>query len=401
MDSNKKRIAIVIQRCSESIHGGSEVYALELAKALCAERVEVDVFSSCSDDYVHWNNKLEQEEKIRVDNHFVRVRRFPLVLFSSSWVFALYRKFLFFINKHFHFFYSHFSDFFDSLFIKYQGPWCPSLWKVLEENIEQYDLLVVKCYVYAPAYYSLKNLRKKIKTVFIVTAHPEPEFYLQYVKESIQNAVFLGFVSRAEKDLCYEIWPQAKEKAFLYLPPGLSKKISYGTIVNPLVEKIREKKYFLCLGRVDSKKNVEFIFSHTPSNCLVVFVGDLQRSIPKDPRFLYIGEVTPWEKQILLERALCLLMVSRYEAYSMVTAEAISLGCPVLALKGCHPVEELIEKYGGMIVEEDNFVSILEEIWQEKEGRGHILIQVEKIWQEKSWRRNALKLLNLIPHGED
>ena len=200
------------------------------------------------------------------------------------------------------------------------------------------------------------NVKNKIKTLFIVTAHNEPEFKLNFVCKSLLNSTVLGFVSQAEKNLCYEIWPHTKNKPFLILPPGITPYEEKNEFLRKEIEQLSQKKYFIYLGRIDKNKNVDFIFNNTPNDCLVLFAGDLKYEIPNDPRFHYVGKISETEKKLLLQNALALVIASRLEAYSIVTAEAIYYSCLVLALKGCQPIDELISCYGGISCNETDFL---------------------------------------------
>ncbi|MES2615479.1 MAG: hypothetical protein V4591_08695, partial [Bdellovibrionota bacterium] len=124
--------------------------------------------------------------------------------------------------------------------------------------------------------------------------------------------------------------------------------------------------------------------------------GEKYLNIPKDPRFVYLGKVSEQEKYLLLKHTIALLMVSRFEAYSIVTAEALSLQCVVLALKGCLPVDELIERYGGLSVEKANFASTMQNLWDGSADVKQIRPKSELIIKEKSWQSNVEKILTLL-----
>src|SRR5690606_34608800 len=112
------------------------------------------------------------------------------------------------------------------------------------------------------------------------------------------------------------------------------------------------EKFFLVLGRIDKNKNVGYLFENTPAGVKIVFAGEKKCEVPEDDRFIYVGMVSEAVKNALMKKCLALLMVSRLEAYSMVTAEALATNKMVIALKGCEPVDELIKLYGGLSLEE-------------------------------------------------
>ncbi len=402
IQNTQKKIAIVVQRCGKSIAAGAEVYAYELAKALSQSHtthpLHVDIYSSQSDDYIAWNNNLPKEESV---NPYLKIIRFPVLHSRLMTLFRITRRISFFLGKHFKLLYYMFAPFLDYLFLKTQGPWCPELWNTLLKNSSDYSLVIVKSYLYAPNVKLTLSLKNKVKVLFIVTAHDEPEFKFKFVGDCIKKADVLGSVSYAEKELCEKIWPLTSLKPHYILPPGIVPPLQHfeeeqvANKIRPVVSTLLSKKFFLCLGRIDKNKNIPFLFANTPANHLVVFAGEKHLCIPDDPRFLYLGKVSDEEKFVLLKNALALLMVSRFEAYSIVTAEALSLGCLVLALKGCAPVDELIERYGGLSIGSENYALIMRDIVNETINLEKFRPKSELIMSEKSWEANVEKILKI------
>ena len=394
--SKDKKIAIVVQRCGENIVAGAEVYAFHFAKVLAEKGINVEILTSKSDDYINWNNNLQDEEWIQTSGKPFLIKRYPVLHGRFKIVFAIIKRVNFFLCKNFNKTYQKLSTFLDYIFLKSQGPWCPSLWKTLQKNTDDYSLIIVKSYLYSPNYYSILNLPKKTKTLFIVTAHDEPEFKLNFVSKSLSKSTMLGFVSNAEKQFCNKTWSHTRNKDYMILPPGINQQTKKSGMIKKEIQDLSEKKYFICLGRIDKNKNVDFIFNHTPNECLVVFAGDLKYEIPSDPRFLYLGRISELEKETLLQKALALIIVSRLEAYSIVTAEAIYYGCLVLALKGCDPIDELINQYGGISCNAPDFKNMMLEIWEDRYTKTNCMPQKEKIAKEKSWDCNAFKIIEII-----
>lgn len=396
MVEHNKKIAIVVQRCGLNILAGAELYALKLAIALAEKNANVEIHTSMSDDYINWNNHLNQEEWIPTSGKPLLIKRYPVEHTRKRILFGIVRRVNFKLNKYLNNFYLLFSSLLDFIFLKSQGPWCPSLWKYLNENENEYSLIIVKSYLYSPNHYSLLKTSSSIKKLFIVTAHEEPEFKLNFVNKSLNKSDILGFVSQAEKKLCYRIWPNSNKKPSLQLPPGFDTKEVSEIPISHEINEIINKKFFIYIGRIDKNKNIEFIFNHAPENCFIVFAGDLKIEFPKDPRFKYIGRITEFEKKFLLQKALALVIASRLEAYSIITAESIYNNCLVLALKGCEPIDELIENYGGLSLNEIDFTPKLTEIWENKFDKNSIQIKSNKIKEEKTWESNAIKILNIF-----
>lgn len=380
-----KRIAIVVQRCSPSIVAGAEAYALQLGRAL-AEYAPVDILTSASDDYITWNNKLEKEIVETSYKFPLTIKPFEVIHSRFPFIFRIVKAISFFLNKISPTIYLLFSPMLDYIFLRAQGPWCPGLWKYLESHSRCYLGVIFKSYLYAPVALGLHK-SKNDKNILVITAHDEPEFKLQFVKEEIEVANAIGYVSSAEKDLVETIYPHTRGKRSFLLPPGLT--IS-GESIKPKFE--LPTKYFLVVGRVDWNKNVNFLFKNCPINCKVVFAGDLKIKFPQDERFLYVGVVSHEEKRFLIENSIALMMVSRFEAYSMITAESLALGKTVLALHGCPPVDSLIQEFGGLSLAKSDFVHAMQSLW---DGHTHAQLQVpdmNKIVKARSWNETAKKV---------
>ncbi|WP_233231337.1 glycosyltransferase [Silvanigrella aquatica] len=400
--SNKKNIAIVVQRCSKDIAAGAELYAFHLAQSLAEQGLQVEILTSKSDDYINWNNNLPSEEIIETSGVSFKIKRFKVLHGRFKIFFGIIKRFNLFLLKYFNFIYLKLSVFLDYLFLRSQGPWCPGLWNELEKNSENYSLVIIKSYLYAPNYYAIKKISNKVKTLFIVTAHDQPEFRFQFVYKFLLEATTLGFVSQSEKKICNSIWLNSNNKNSIILPPGIHFNTNENQIIQNNIKEISTKKYFIYIGRIDRLKNIDFIIKHTPQNCSVVFAGDLKYTLPKDPRFIYVGKINDIEKELLLKKALALVISSRYEAYSMITAEAIYHDCFVLALKGCAPIDELIEHYGGLSCEENEFKNIMQEIWDNKLNINKFKKNQTKYFSpEKNWNTNAIKIIDLLNQKKD
>ena len=108
------KIAFIVQRYGAEILGGSEYHCRLVAEHL-SDRHEVEVLTTCAQDYTTWENVYQQgSDRIRG----VTVRRFAnaqprdLASFNdySDWIFA---------NPH--------TTEDEEKWLKQQGPWCPAL----------------------------------------------------------------------------------------------------------------------------------------------------------------------------------------------------------------------------------------------------------------------------------
>jgi glycosyltransferase involved in cell wall biosynthesis len=278
------------------------------------------------------------------------------------------------------------------LFLFFQGPWCPQLWRTLARKQENFDLVVCGGYLYAPTVKALESLSGKKRTLLVTMAHNEPEFFLPFVRKAILRSDALGFLSESEKELVEKVWPEARTKATLFLHPGLNKSHTSSEHEPKEIQNVPER-YLLYVGRVDAHKGVQFLLDTLPNSLPLVFAGDLAMTPEPQPNRIYLGRVTDEVRDKLIKNAAALVIASRFESYSMVTADALAMGTPVLALKGCGPIDELIRHYGGISCDSGDFAS-----WAERLFAGELLPEElrpkpSKIKLERDWQASAQKLI--------
>lgn len=389
---NRIKIAFVIQRCGESVFGGAEKYILELAKACLAQGAEVEVFSSQSTSYLQWNNDLPTSEKLFLVGceNPLTIRRFPVHISRQRIAFAMVRRIYSKLNKvtkraglH---------SVLKNLFLIFQGPWCPSLWKAIELESLNYDLFVFGGYLYAPSVKGVSVLKCREKSVLIPMAHAEPEFYLPFVGELMANVEHLAYLSKAEQKLTESIWPDAKRKKKFFLPPGLNISMREEQFEHP--ESVPER-FLLYVGRVDKNKGVDFLLENIPPDIPVVFAGDNSMEAASSENRIFLGKVSDELRDYLIRQAAALVIASRFESYSMVTADAIALGKPVLAPRGCGPIDELLETYGGYSVDSSQFAAWARKLYEDRNNVISSHIRSDLIRDQRDWSRTASVLLEI------
>jgi len=411
----KYKIAFIVQQCGTEVLAGAERYALNLALALANLGCEVKILTTQSSDYNTWNNTLQPTEHISTEldtTKFhekpaeIEIIRFPNFSFRKPFALKV-SKLIWRIEKLFTpKCKSWLSRLLDNFFLWAQGPWCPELWNYLKNNSQNYDLLIFKSYLYAPCVQGLRHSDKSVKKLFIPAAHPEFAFYRPFVGAMLQRASALGFVSSAEKDLVEKTWSISRTKEQLLLPPGLGnewsslKETKCPEFVRPIVKNLG--KYFLVLGRMDKGKNLDLILNNTVPGVTVAFAGPGHIDAPKAGNFVILGKVSEAEKSILLENALALIAVSKNEAFSMTTAEAMAKGCPVIGWSGSAAISELISKYGGVIFTSiDEYREQLLTFTKNEDFREKALPDMNKVKLELSWKKSAERVLQWLEQKND
>lgn len=384
-------LAFVVQRCGSNIFGGAERYILELAKACAAQGAKVEIFASRSTSYLQWNNELPPNELIDADQtSTLLIRRFPVAVSRFRLCFALTRRVQKWLGVPLKVF--GLETLWEHLFLFFQGPWCPALWKTLLRNEKNFDLIVCGGYLYAPTVKTLNTLTGKKRTLLITMAHNEPEFFLPFVRNEITKTDAIGFLSEAEKKLVEKTWPQARAKTSLILHPGLNNSQHNSDLEPTECPKI-PSRFLLYVGRVDAHKGVNFLLENIPEHIPLVLAGDLAMVAEPHPNRMFLGRVSDATRDHLMKNTAALVIASRYESYSMVTADALAMGTPVLALQGCGPIDELIRHYGGISCDAPDFASWAERLFAGEPLPEELRPKPAKIKLERDWKASAQKLI--------
>lgn len=126
-------------------------------------------------------------------------------------------------------------------------------------------------------------------------------------------------------------------KVILHVTPSFKSKIKGGEYVNQVIENLDKEKYYFIIIGFDSDENM-------PDNVLTI------KNI-NDPielsKYYSLADLT--------------LLTSEVETFSMVTAESLSCGTPVVGFK-CGAPEEIALKEYSIFVEYGNVISLIDAI---------------------------------------
>ena len=154
------RVAIIVQRCHESVVGGAESLAWQYA-TLLRDAYEVEVLSTTAIDAAYWSNVLPEGVEVRDG---INVRRFHVDVGYSPYRTEIFTRMLRDFEKfdvgrkrtpdggtrHFPW-----SIALQEELVRRIGPYSESLVQYVREHWSTYRAIIVVTYLYPTAYFSL------------------------------------------------------------------------------------------------------------------------------------------------------------------------------------------------------------------------------------------------------
>jgi glycosyltransferase involved in cell wall biosynthesis len=351
------RIAFIVQRYGTEILGGSEYHCRLIAERL-APRHQVEVLTTCAQDYVSWKNEYsEGTDRVRG----VTVRRFANARTRDIQAFNRYSEWIF--NT------AHGRD--DELeWLRQQGPWCPALLEYLERNHQQYDILIFFTYLYAPTVLGMKIAPHK--SILVPTAHDEPAIRLEIYKELFSLPAGLAYNTDVERRFltthfsiraieeetvgCGVDLPQAhaypRERPTaeggggeatdddVAAPDDTSPSYRPHLAQRGMVFRRRHRlhgSFVLYGGRIDPGKGCEELIEYFSTyveeggDASLVLMGVKLMPLPEEPFIRFAGRLSDQERLQALEAATVVVVPSPYESLSLLALESFAVGTPILA----------------------------------------------------------------------
>jgi len=334
-----KRIAIVVQRCHESVAGGAEALAWQYARLL-SHAFDVEVLTSTALTHTTWDNELASGVEIRDG---VTIRRFPVAITRSPYWNALYHRMLDATSK------SRggadtgvaWREAAQEEFIRFQGPYCPELETWLRRHEADYQAVLFCTYLYPTTYFCIAAVPPK-KAILIPTLHDEPPAYLPVFASRYAHCAQRIWLTAAEQRAAAKLW-----------------KFDAGEVLGMAVEHTqsveperRRRPYLLYCGRIEAGKGCDELlraFEAMPSSerISLVLTGADNIGVPDSPGIEYLGFVDEKRKLALMAGASAFVLPSRYESFSIVTLEAMAQQTPVLVDAHSEVMRDHVEASGG------------------------------------------------------
>lgn len=354
------RVGIVVQRCHESIVGGSEALAHQYAMIL-RHNYDVDILTTTALDISDWANVLPEG---RTQEDGINIHRFPVTIGRSPYWQQLYNRLA-----------ASFDPFaagpscpegkllqrrwplaLQEEFIKHQGPFSLPLLEYLKQNWSDYHSLIFITYLYPTTYFGLQQIPEH-QALLVPTLHDELPARLPAFKYAAQRARQILWLTDAERRVGQKLWGE--------LP---------GKVVSVAVESTREEpppptsRYLLYCGRVDPNKGCQQLFDYFikfkrtfPTRLRLVITGKDDMRVPGHSDIEFRGFVSHEEKASLMAGATAYVMPSPNESFSIVTLEAMAQGAPVLAHDRSGVLADHVTRSGAGLLYNDyeNFASQL------------------------------------------
>jgi glycosyltransferase involved in cell wall biosynthesis len=228
-------------------------------------------------------------------------------------------------------------------FIRFQGPYCPTLHATLAREKDRYAAVVFCTYLYPTTYFGIRCVAPE-KVVFVPTLHDEPPAYLHAFAELYAAYPHRIWLTDSERGVAERVWRFGGGEVV-----GMA--VDHTESVEP---ERRDVPYFLYSGRIDESKGCRDLLDafakfrkRTGADAKLVLTGVDKMELPKRGDIEFLGFVDEAKKLALMAGAAAFVMPSEYESFSIVTLEAMAQRTPVLVNGRCEVLKDHVERSGG------------------------------------------------------
>ncbi len=336
------KVAVVVQRYGLDINGGAELHARYIAEHL-ARHVEVEVLTTCAQDYITWRNELPAGEA-RLNG--ITVRRFPVRRERDPADFGR-RSQRVFTARH--------SMRDELTWLEAEGPASPALVSFVRTSRASYDYFVFFSFRYYHAWHGARAVPSQ--AILVPTAERDGAVGLSMFGPIFRGVRALMYNSFEERAMINAV---AGNDAVPHVVVGVGSEVPQH--VSP--ERFRRKygidvPFVVYVGRIDENKGCAELFRYFEQYCravrgdqLLVLIGRAVLPVPDHPRIRHLGFVPDEDKFDAVAAADALVMPSYFESLSMVALEAWGLGRPVLANGRCDVLKgQCIRSNAGLYYE--------------------------------------------------
>ncbi len=357
------KISFVIPWYGEKIPGGAEAALRALAEHLVEKQVDVEILSTCVEQFgSDWNIDYYPEGPDVVRG--VKVRRFKVRKRDTAAFDRINYKFMNDLPV---------SAEEEMVFMQEMVN-STDLYEYIEMHQDESDVFVFTPYMFGTTYFGCQKCLEK--SVLIPCFHDESYAYMQLFKEQFSKVRGMIFLSEAEAEFARRTYDLSDVETAV-----LGTGVQSGIIGN--AERFRKKykinkPYMIYAGRKDSGKNVDTLLKYfcqykqmTKSPMKLVMIGGGEIQIPGEIKkdVIDLGFVSLQDKYDAFSGAVLLCNPSKFESFSLVIMESWLCKRPVLVYGGCEVTKQFaISSEGGMFFNDaDDFVTAVDYIMSHKE----------------------------------
>lgn len=337
-----RRVAVVVQRCHESVVGGSEALAWQYARLL-SDRFDVEILTSTASDYTTWKSDLPSGVAMRDG---IPVRRFVPAAPREPYWHELHARLI----REVHATRErsgaervYWREALEEEFIRCQGPFCPGLNAHIAQNAHDYAAVVFCTYLYPTTYFGIRHVAPA-KAILVPTLHDEIPAYLKVFAQRYARIPNRIWLTEAEQRVAGRLW-----------------NVTGGDVLGMAVEHTesgeserRATPYFLYCGRIDENKGCGVLLDafrrfrkHSGLDATLVLTGADHMSLPKRADIEFLGFVDERRKLALMAGAAAFVMPSEFESFSIVTLEAMAQRAPTIVNAKCDVLRDHIDRSGA------------------------------------------------------
>ncbi len=315
------KLAVVVQRYGQGVHGGSERHARYIAEHL-AQHADVEVLTTCARDDTTWANDFPAGTETL---NGVQVRRFSVSKKPSPAVAARLASRVF---RETH----SLADELD--WIAAEGPLSRGLLRHLRKHGDSYDFCLFFDYRYSHSLYGAHAIPSR--AVLVPRAERDDAIGVRVFRDLFRGARAILYNSPEERSLIQAVAGSNEV-------PGVVVGAGADVPQNPQPGRFRQKHnlrggFAIVMGRLDDRSGCAELFeyfqrySKQPGSRLsLVVAAEGTLAVPDHPKIKHVGAIDDADKFDALSAADVLIVPSPYESLSRTALEAWALGKPVLA----------------------------------------------------------------------
>jgi len=336
-----KKIGFVIPWFAEDIHGGAEMALKGITKHLAANRIDLEILTTCVEKFESDWSVDYYPEGLEVIND-INVRRFKVKKRDTVQFDKINYKFINNIPVSIHE---------ETLFLREMVN-SPSLYEYIRKYKEDYSLFVFIPYMFGTTYFGCEQCLEK--AVLLPCFHDESYAHMELFKQRYSKVRGMIFHSKAEYDFTDRVYDLSNVTTAV-LGDGVDTDIQSDALAFRNKYKISEP-FLIYAGRKDKGKNVDTLIKYfglykkrNLSNLKLILIGGGKIDIPNELKSdIYdLGFVPVQDKYDAFSAAEFLCNPSKFESFSLIIMENWLCQKPVLVNENCAVTKNFASEANG------------------------------------------------------